>query len=63
MYKTKQQLPVPEPAEGFGWFAQAVQLAKYKTKRSYNQGQKSLTHLFEMGAFIKHLIHVLFHSV
>ena len=27
----------------------------------YNQGQK-LTHLFKMGAFIKHLVHLLFHS-
>ena len=29
---------------------------------SYNQGQKWLTHLFKLGAFIKHLIHLLFHS-
>ena len=28
---------------------------------SDNQGQKKLTHLFKMGAFIKHLIHLLFH--
>ena len=28
----------------------------------YNQGQKKLTHLFKTGAFIKHLVHLLFHS-
>ena len=33
MYQTKEQLPVPESAVGFGWFAQAVQLAKYNKKR------------------------------
>ena len=37
MYQTKEQLPVPESAVGFDWFAQAVQLAKYNKKRKLVQ--------------------------
>lgn len=43
MYQTKEQLPVPESAEGFGWFAQAVQLAKYNKKRKLVQNNGFIT--------------------
>lgn len=43
MYQTKEQLPVPESAVGFGWFAQAVQLAKYNKKRKLVQNNGFIT--------------------
>lgn len=43
MYQTKEQLPVPESAEGFGWFVQAVQLAKYNKKRKLVQNNGFIT--------------------
>ena len=51
MYQTKEQLPVPESAVGFGWFAQAVQLAKYNKKRKLVQNNGFITECLEWSPF------------
>ena len=51
MYQTKEQLPVPESAVVFGWFAQAVQLAKYNKKRKLVQNNDFITECLKRCPF------------